>query len=323
MTPIEYLRHLQRETGIASSAIMKSIEQRSQQFDVKYLQRIINKFSLHTLEGQENFYRDNLIDPFLELLPDDAVKLLKDIYVGFLPTFDPNAWAIRIPDNGPLVVLHDELLAILSYYNELSFLAGRLLNNNRELGLNLLNEGNRFIVDCFREGRSRIFPALPPTLTKNEITMVAIKTMAQELFIILHEFAHIYLGHLDSNLNSFVGRGNNKLNINKFNRNQQQELDADVQAVIWLTNFKDKKTNSPFLRFASSSIGLTIEVFMLFHLVEVNLRFPMETLSHPSSIARLEYISKTCEHILSYEDNEFLKEMIVNAADTESFQIRQ
>ena len=319
MTAIEYLRRLQNKMEIRPPPIGDIIRNRSQQISAEDMERALSRFSVYTLEEQEKFYRDTLITPFIQTLPDDAIKSLKDVYVGLLETYDPNAWTILIHNNGPLVVLHGELLAAISYYSELQFLAAKLLDENTRLGVGVLNQGNRFILDCFREKRSRKYPRLPPKLTKEELCAVTLNTMAQELFVVAHEFSHIYLGHLGICVNKSVGVGNKKVSVHKFSREQQEEFDADVQAVKWLINLKDKDTNEPFVQWASLSIGIAIEVFMLFHLVEVNLGIPAETSSHPYSITRLKYILEKCGPLLSNEDNTYISEMISDASDIKSF----
>lgn len=322
MTAIEYLRRLQNKMEFRPPPIGDIIRNRShQQISAEDIERAISRFPVYTLEEQEKFYRDTLITPFLQTLPGDAIKALRDVYVGLLPTYDPNAWAILIPNNGPLVVLHGELLAAIHYFNELKFLVAKLSYKNIELAKEFLNQGNWFILDCFREKRSRKYPRLPPKLTEEELCAVTLNTMAQELFVVAHEFSHIYLGHLGIRVNKSVGVGNKKVSVHKFSREQQEEFDADVQAVKWLINLKDKDTNEPFVQWTSLSIGIAIEVFMLFHLVEVNLGIPAETSSHPSSITRLKYILEKCGPLLSNEDNTYISEMISDASYINSFKV--
>jgi len=325
MTAVEYLRRLQTKTRSKPATVENitkdTVKRRRQQFGANDLERALSRFPVCTLEEQEKLYRDTLITPFLHTLPDSAMKSLRDIYVGLLPTYDPNAWAIRVPNNGLLVVLHNELIAAISYYNELQFLAAKLLDKNIKLGVEFLNQGNRFILDCFREKRHKKYPILPPKLTTEQLFIVILKTMAQELFVIAHEISHIYLGHLGTCVNKSLGVGNRKVSVQKFSTDQQEELDADVQAVKWLTNLKDVHLDETFLQFSALSVGIAVEIFMLFHLIEVNLGIPTKTSSHPSSITRLKYILEKCDPFLRNEDNAFISEMISNASDIKSFKV--
>ncbi|MBA7703245.1 hypothetical protein ES703_112027 [subsurface metagenome] len=322
MTAIEYLRSLQNRVRTKAGPIDRIVKPRSQQMGgYQAIYRALAKFPVFTLEQREKFLKQTLITPFLVTLPDEIKKSLEGVYVGLLPTYDPNACAIHVPNNGPLVVLHTELLAALSFYNELQLLAGKLLmDNDLKSAKKLLNQGHRFIVDCFREDRLKNYPLLPPTLTEEELYFVQLKTAANELFVVAHEFAHIYLGHLSTYMSVPIQK--NQVTLHKFTRNQQMELDADVQAVRWLVNLYKKDMKETTIQLLSRSVSLAIEVFMLFHIVEVNLSTPTEKTSHPSSVTRLAHILNKCGTLLSLEDRRFLAEMIVNASDLESFKVK-
>lgn len=322
MDSIAYLRLLQNNVKPrVAPPIEEILKLRSQQFNINIedMRRILDNYDIFSLEGQEKFYRDFLIDPFLHMLPAEVNIGLNNIYIGILPTFNPNAFAVQVPDDGPLIILHTELLAAVSYYNELQILAGKhFLKNEIEAGLSLLKSGHQFVVDCFREDRPINYPILPPVLTEKELLTVQLKTLVNESFIIAHEFAHIYLGHLGKSGTGLMGIKDKKVAVNIYNVDQQMELDADVQSVKWLAYLgnKDVKHGALFLPF---SVGIAVEVLMLIHIVEVNLPRDINTSSHPSAITRLQHISDVCSSILNKHDEEFINDMILNASDIDSF----
>jgi hypothetical protein len=320
---LAYLRLLQKNVPPRAPAPFDEIiKLRSGEFNktIAEMRRISNKYSILSLEGQEKFLKDFLIDPFLRNIPPNISAELKDIRVGMLPTFNPNASAIQVPGNGPLIILHTELLAAISFYNELQILAGKhYLKSEFDEGSNLQNFGHKFLVDCFRKDRTVNFPILPLTLSEKEMIIVQRKTLSNELFIIAHEFAHIYLKHFHKNKISALNIAGKGISIRRYDMAQQSELDADIQAVKWLAYINDNKDKNDL---TLPSVGMAVEVLMLVHIFEINQPRNMKTSSHPLAITRLQNISDKCESILNKLDREFIAGMVDNAADTNSFKIR-
>ena len=129
-----YLKSLRKNMKPRVPAPIEQIlERRSRQLHMKEqeIQLMLNKYDSSSLDGTEMMMKDILIEPFLGLLPLQVSQELRDVPVGVLPTFDPNARAIQVPGNGPLILLHSELLEAVSFYSELQFLAATLLKKQK------------------------------------------------------------------------------------------------------------------------------------------------------------------------------------------------
>ena len=327
MNAVQYLRDLQKRTGtlVSTDTANKVFEHREGVLSKSTIQRIRNEPKFRSIEGLEEFYHNNLIKPFLETLPSECSNCLKDVYVGFLQTNDPNAWALQVPENGPLIVLHTSLIFTIGLYNELKFLIGPLMNKDIVSSNVLFQEGHRRILNIFQGFDYSIdSKKFPRQITKEDLIKATYLSMAQELFIVAHEFSHIYLGHLDRPANISLVFGDNRVTVRKYSRRQQEELDADILAVKWLSNVKNSNFDrhvAPFLILPSVSIGLVIEIFMLFNFIEINLGVPSASSSHPSSLIRLNHILKECSCLLTEQEKEFIKGMIMNGKDTMSWKL--
>lgn len=324
MEAIDYLRKNQKKLGYKPRSFDDITKHRRGQIDnfEEISKRVWNSYQLSTLEGQEDFLRQKLITPFLNAISSNARKRLENIYVGLLPTYDPNACVISVPGNGPLVVLHTELIAAVGFYNEWQFIAARILDKKWELGERFVNVGNILILDCFKEKKPNRFPLLPPILSEQEFFLVQAKALTHELFIIAHEFAHIYLDHLSSSYKKPMAVEDKVSDIPVFNKAQKMEFAADVLATEWLVSLKEIDQISSVLQMAQTSVAMAIEVFMMIHLVELNLGVPDENSSHPSALYRMKHILKQCGSILTADENEFIEGMIQEASYIDSFRVK-
>lgn len=278
---IEYLRSLQNSYKTVNSNDYEEIlTYRKIQFGLSNddISAFLEKYkSINMLEFYESFLREDIIEPFLGALPVEISSKFNDIYVGILPTFKVNASVIKCPNGKPLVVLHEQLLTLLQHYNESQFLAGNLLNSQNKsdqiLGEQLLSDVCKDMVKCFKY--HHYLPKLtklPSTLSPTHYKMSLMKTIIHELFIILHEFSHIYLDHpyeIKHNIFSFSSISNS---VEEYVRRQQFELEADLQAIKWLIEVsKSKKLSSnPLFHYVNTAPCMALEVFMLFHIFDIS-----------------------------------------------------
>jgi len=367
---LDYLRSLQSNFNhMTLGDVGDIINYRKDQLKLsdKSIDAILNSLSQSTpMVFMENFYKEDLIDPILELLPAEVKVRLENVVVGFLPTYRINASAIKCPNGKPLVILHTQLLAAISHYNEAQYISGTLMSSSDEKlqieGERLLIESYQEIVKCFRyHAYAPKMSILPNTLDKIEHRVVLDKTLLHELFIILHEFAHIYLGHLDRNfLNKEYCFGQIS-NIQEYVRTQQMELDADLQAANWMIEVS-KNPNIiayPMLTMLKLAPYIAFECFMMMHFLEINAnrnRFEIgsgieraidreeatrriiqtvleleelekgtvsniELFSHPKALIRLMNVILNLSGKFDKDINNFLFEMIYNAVYFESFAI--
>lgn len=220
---------------------------------------------------QEEFMND-IINPFVETLPEEVKKIIKQVNVIILPTFEINASAIKSPNGEYFVILHQQLMTALSHYNEAQMIFGLLMKLYPiEKAQSFMIEAYKEIIKCSKyKNYLPKFSQLPPFLPRDLYLLSMEKTFIQELFLVAHEFAHIYLGHLSESNEKrsieFQGEENEE-----FVKSQMQELEADTLAFKWIINaFKKKK-----LTLISSSVNTyapyyAIEVFMFLHMIEVN-----------------------------------------------------
>ena len=315
---LDYLRQLQASIPYEGGVPEDLLRQRTKQVE-GYADLVRTKD--HSFEGDEKWLRENLILPFLACIPRHEARALHETPVGLLPIFEPNAWAVKTPSGDDLIVLHTELLAVLSFYSEAKGVHGEI---HRRLGM---EEATKFIRECFRlifdsflHKRKVDFPPLPVTLRGKAFEMVQIMTCLNELFIIAHEFAHIVLGHTGTvrvtPLKSIPGHKT----VSIVTWEQQQELDADRKAMEWLHHL-DKNSKSIYIKGAAFSPTMCAEVLMLLHFIEAHVGFPDSKASHPPALVRMEHLLSHAQEMLSDSDREHLAGMIRRANATRSLEL--
>lgn len=358
---LEYLRHLQSKVvSIEYQDIEDIIRYRKEQLKLSEheVSEYIEKYrNINLLEYQESFYNEFIINPFINSLPEDVNSKLKNICVGMLPTYKVNASALKSPSGEPLIVLHNQLLTILQQYNEVQLISGKLMASKvaseQELGEKILKDTCKEIVKCFKY--STYMPRLkmlPATLSLEEYELSISKTFAQELFIILHEFAHIFLDHSYEVKQKTLYFSSSECSIEEYVRRQKLELEADLLATKWILEaYKNGKlSKNPIFRHINEAPHLILEVFMLFHLLDVNtsryshklrsnadipaLRIidmakeaddlisrdtAIDSYSHPKASTRFIYVVAQTINEFSEDGKRFLSEMVWNMSFFETF----
>lgn len=320
MNSKEYLRYLQKEAGIKPYNIEKLKTHYNLRYNKERIDKVYEKFIdvNNPLISLENFINKVIVEPFFKILTDEEKKILSNVYVGFLPTYNPNAMAISVPNSYPLIILHTELLAALSYYNEYQLVSYKIMEEGViNQVIDEICKGYKVVVECFIESDKPSIPLIPPVLSKEMFEFSNMKTLAQDLFIIAHEFAHIYLGHLDDSSKFSFPR----INVNKVNCDQRMEFEADLQALKWLSRIRVGQgfyyrdvLDEYFLVFS-------IEVFMMFHLIEANTSIPNDDSTHPSAVKRLTYLLQEGEQYFSNRNKKLLKDMIMHASENLGFKV--
>lgn len=317
MSAIDYLRQLQASMPYSGGIPEGILKQRREQ--LKDYADFLTTYE-PSLENTEKFFREKLVAPFLACIPSDEARNLHDTPVGLLPIYEPNAWAIQTPSNDHLIVLHGEMLAVLSFYNEVKAATQQIYQQH---GMDKATSFNRdcfrIIFDSFLHKRSADFPPLPIKLDERLHQSVQLMTCANELFIIAHEFAHIALGHTGKvHAVSLKGIGG-LTQVSKVMWEQQQELDADLKAFKWLHQL-DRNSESIFIRFAALSPTICAEVLMLIHFLEAYIGFPDSTSSHPPALVRMKHIFSHAHEIMSEFDKSHFAEMIQRAEVTDKLE---
>lgn len=274
----KYIRELRKgQPNMHRNDFKFILERRKEQFDInetqmeEYLKYYNGK---EYVDIMEDYYNNYLKKPFIDKLPIDVQKKIRDIYIGILPTYKVNASAIKSPDGIPIIILHSQLLTMVTHYNEMQMIFGRLMQNGyEEDAIRLLQDITKEICKCFIY--HEYFPTmslLPTMLDKDEFLFANSKSDIQILFIIAHELAHIYLGHLDDTSCEEIYIEDQKIKIEDYVLNQKYELEADVLAAQWIIDVLSKSDKASHINwdiFKNNSY-LSFEIFMLFHLIEIN-----------------------------------------------------
>ncbi|ABS40570.1 hypothetical protein [Clostridium botulinum] len=300
---LKYLRELQSKYSNMKFADLKDVlDYRRLQLDLSEddsnrILKLLNNDN--KLECWEDWYKKNIIQPFIKALPTEISLKLQKICFGLLPTYRANASALRSPNGDSIVIIHTQLFAIIHQYNESQFILGKL-TSNLEYFMNSCKE----IVKCFKY--YKFLPklsVLPAVLNAEELIISILKTCIQELFIILHEFAHIYLGHkaTTKSTNLFCLDGNTS--VEEFVRTQKMELEADLQAIGWIIEVSksQKLADNPIFRYLNIQPYFALEVFMLFHLLDINLgKYDEHMDNEPESVGmRIVDIAKELDDLVS------------------------
>lgn len=252
-------------------------------------------------------FRLTIVEPLLNELPNHESKKLENIWVDMFPLLTPNARCFKIPDADiPIVVIHDSIIGLLSYYPEIQYIFARLYIMNKKVGDIFLSYSFQKILDFFtkKTGNLPLFD-----LNAEVKYMLTMKACAQELFLVAHEFSHIILDHLENYRTFYISHENKKINFEEYSLRKKMEFEADIQAVKWLNIFKTKALKSESLKFAMD-IRFPLEIFALFHTIETNLMINPK--NHPTSVERVNYIYQQLKNDLNLEEKTFIEEMFRN-----------
>lgn len=258
-------------------------------------------------------YIERLTKPIFEVVSMEDRRLSDKVLVDIIPYHLPTARVFRADNDEYLIIINKRLLGIIYVWTELQVVSIRKLNEDTDRKSFARNFGP--IIDCIHNiysGKTLPvfnFDEIPPQIT----AVIGLKAMLSEQFIVAHELAHIYLGHL-GNLNE-IEFNEHIFSPYAFNTSQQNEFDADVQAVKWMMEVLKKQELDEDL------LLLCVEVFVLFHLIQCNTCFPTEESTHPSAVSRLINLKDNFSDILNVS-NYTIEEMIENCKDIDSFDMR-
>ncbi len=279
----------------------KFIKKREQILSIIEDKELINRMDKYVYEF--------LFAPIYNLLNENELKRLKNMVVDSVSIPKINASTFKTDENEYLIIITDRLMALLHTWNEIQIRISMLEDISKEYASKVLAP----IIDSYLTPNSNY--ALPvfslEEIPLKYLELATIKTIMQEKFVLAHELAHIYLGHLEDvkGVSSFVS----DFSLSSFYENPEKiekEFEADVQAVKWLS------------RIDGADIALTmyIEALVVFHYIECNVGFPSSESSHPASLLRLVNLNKECKKYFA-KCKYSLDEMIFNCLNIESFKI--
>lgn len=261
------------------------------------------------ISKMEKYVYEFIYLPIYNVLDENERNEFENIVVDSVPIHKINARAMKTDENEYLIIITNRLMALLHTWNELQIKIGMTKDISKE-------EASRAfapIIDSYLTPNSNY--ALPvfslEEIPLEYLELATIKTMMHEKFILAHELAHKYLGHLKEakGISSFVSDFT-ILNFYENSENIEKEFEADIQAVKWLSRLEG----------ADIALTMYVEALVIFHFIECNTGFPSPKSSHPASLLRLFNLKKNCnEYFVNCKYT--LDEMIHNCLDVESFKI--
>jgi len=277
-----------------------SIEELKKMYPEIYEQIPLNKLRII----QNVTFRQDVVEPLLNSMDGSEKEKLENIWVSFLPISSINAKSLHVPNTKiPTIILYDKVLGALHFYAESYLIARELEKIDARIENNFLKYSVRVILDYLQKKRHDIPLYHLPYKIKERAALWA---TAQEVFIVAHEFAHIYLNHLETSKSDRLIWDGKKINVKEFTYDQQQEFEADLQAFRWIMNLKKQDLDNSLLAFIKN-IGVSAEIFIFFHIIEENLKEISTT--HPASKDRLRYIYENIKDEISKEEREFIESM--------------
>lgn len=178
--------------------------------------------------------------------PAESAKL-RPIPVCFLPTRDLNACAIRTPKNGAIVLMDSgavmvmvelvtAFLPIYAFYDKYTDCQDGVWVNFAERIIILAQYCVRRDFRYLGLLSSRKMAHLEPRTETTEPAGQLI--LGLEGFLLMHEYGHITLNHLDPNNTNSLQFGDETLHV--YNRSQLEEFEADSYAVRRLSTATSK-----------------------------------------------------------------------------------
>ncbi|HEX2937874.1 MAG TPA: hypothetical protein VHO66_03040 [Ruminiclostridium sp.] len=275
--------------------------------------------------AQQTNILQNFQKIILNIMTPDEYEKLKLVKTAVVPSGFLNAHSIKDDNGNFLITINSRLLSAIYTWNELQIHSKDYFNINFENPSESSISPKDFarfyapLIDCYLTPNSgRTLPIFDFNQLPEEKAVICLyKTMLHEIFIIAHEYAHIYLNHHKNMTASKFQIDGDEFRIKTANMSQQQELDADSKAVEWIIKLsKTKDIPNPFSPYPL----WYIEVLVMLHLIECNTSFPSEAATHPPAIIRLINIRLQYNQCFS-DPNYTLDDMILNCFDIESFRM--
>jgi hypothetical protein len=232
-------------------------------------------------------YLTRFLSPFLAALSDDVREQVGHVPIGILPIRALNAHCIRSPGGAPIIVFNTGMFTMLSYYIESMFDTAFLQEHLPHVVQSHLLATYRFIVDYFRADGNLPFPNKPLSKTEVRYGHVLGAAIAAELFVLAHEFAHVYAGHLDrSGSRSVALSGSRAESIDFFENSHEQEYEADTMGWQW---FQQARGAVPLLRSFDDELMESgpLCFLLVLALIERNVAVPDQYSTHPPAVDRL------------------------------------
>ncbi|MCL2047911.1 MAG: hypothetical protein FWG87_04200 [Defluviitaleaceae bacterium] len=248
----------------------------------KYYEKVgydLNEFDYHSTEP---FLYEGLIYPALTFIMgnDEFVESSRFVYLK-----DCMWMAQALPsmssDETPIIIISQKFLSLCHFYVQTYYFEG--LNHKEIL---------QRIVRCVYPTKpdDLVLPILSAKLTEEQNIYSLYDSFAMILYTVLHEYAHVYLGHLTDTSKVEMFQGSNKtydVNTSSIEREHQ----ADLLASQWLLKLRNEYTSDDpedMLLGTIKHFESFPSVFVIIGLHERSKRLNPKT--HPSVNDRVEWI---------------------------------
>jgi hypothetical protein len=242
----------------------------------------------------------NLVARFLDELPPAVSGSLRQVPVGIINLNAINAHSIRSPSGEPLITLSRSLIKTTGYYAEALVAYSKLPPREANAYFDRIR---RVILANFMPGADTVFAEEMVQISRDDyLTKGALAEMTQ-VFVLAHEYAHIYLGHLEKaptrGLRVDTPSGSRDVQFYQLSRGAEFEADSVGWQWYWQAASRMGGISAfvPALRVLG---GLTF--FELLALVEENLPQFDQYSTHPHPIQRLAAICTLIERTGSPEE---------------------
>ena len=210
--------------------------------------------------------QQSIIRPLLLYLPNDIAKILSEITFCTLTTRvkETNAYTVKVPNGDIVVIFSAKFMRLFSFFS----LSMQLIRLGQETPKQMYDT----IIAYFNDETDSL-PSLSQSVefSPEDKQTALLACLSMELFIVLHEYAHAYLGHLDSYSDECIF-DNDEHSVVAFQTTHKKELDADVQAIKWLYYLIEKcnrKDDPQFFGTIISGMIYAGEVLFIIGLAEI------------------------------------------------------
>lgn len=261
-------------------------------------------------DAQVSIFSDHIL-PFLKpSLPNEIQSRVDDIALAVLPTRSVNACAARSPSGEPFIIIDSGLPMMMSFYFEIKAVMFALMRaKGKEAVDKYVADAYRFVIRYYARGGNLPFPdphtdvVVPQALMASALSM----TVAVETFVLAHEFAHIYAGHLDNSVTTKHALPSSKsVDVDFYQMSWEQEYEADALGWDW---YRTAWRNNPITAHYEVPEAETIPL-MLFEyiaLIETNTEKHSPYTTHPPGTHRLATLVK---RIHDHSDEQTLEQAI-------------
>lgn len=293
----QYIEHLYKASEAKIFYFVDNIDNETK----KYYEQVgydLDEFDYHSTES---FIYDGLIYPALEFImgSDNFVESSRFVYLKDC-IWMAQAMPSISSDETPIVTISQKFLSLCHFYVQTYYLEG--LDHKEIL---------QRIVRCVYPTKpdDLLLPIYSAHLTEKQNIYSLYDSFAMVLYTVLHEYAHVYLGHLADTAKVEMFQGSNaayEVNSSSLEREHQ----ADLLATQWMLKLHHEYTNDDpedMLLGTIRHFESFPSVFVIIGLHERSKRLSPET--HPSVIDRMEWIKEQLSSDKSIEADDLIERL--------------